>query len=317
LTAARKLDREKGGKPYWSTLTELGARAADAYLADRLIEMGRESGYLCSARRGAETVPHEEERASINACFGELVRVLKANVLDDKATLYSFAKPAAGNSLSAGEVTATVMKIRSKWPGMPELTVLETESDADFPIEYGAQGLYRDGRVWLVARNIASTEDLERVMVHECVFHMGLHQMLSDSAFDSVVSGIQALKVSGNPTVVSLAQAVHRSHGVLNSRDEAAEIIAKAGERCLDQNGNVSIKFGFMKAAYSKVAEWLRDKGFEVQFSTTELQGLLHRAVERTKRVAETSESLNLADVSPSNDDAIPERSRRSKFRPS
>lgn len=49
---------------------------------------------------------------------------------------------------------------------------------------------------------------------------------------------------------------------------------------CLDSQGDVRPKFGFMKGVYAGVAGWLRDHGISVPFTNAELQGILHKSCE-------------------------------------
>lgn len=70
---ALKLDKDKGGKLYWSTDHEKFARAFDAFITDELAARGRRNTYLSHADRLDETTPQGEERERIRAAIKDLL----------------------------------------------------------------------------------------------------------------------------------------------------------------------------------------------------------------------------------------------------
>lgn len=86
---AAKLDKDKGGKPYWNTPWEKFARAFDAYVSDKLEAKAAKNTYLSHAGRDGETVPKGEERKTINAAFDNLVSELKTKETDQGTALFS------------------------------------------------------------------------------------------------------------------------------------------------------------------------------------------------------------------------------------
>jgi Inorganic Pyrophosphatase/Large polyvalent protein-associated domain 1/RadC-like JAB domain len=85
---AAKLDKDKGGKPYWNTPWEKFARAFDAFISDRLEAKAAKNTYLSHAGRDGETVPKGEERKAINAAFDKLVGELKTKETDQGTALF-------------------------------------------------------------------------------------------------------------------------------------------------------------------------------------------------------------------------------------
>jgi hypothetical protein len=98
------LDRDDGGKGdkgYWATNIEMGARAFEAYMEDKLRASGRRNDYLvCGTRPGStgggtkkgiaglmEDMPYPqgEERENINKAFDKLLKVLNAEGTLQKA----------------------------------------------------------------------------------------------------------------------------------------------------------------------------------------------------------------------------------------
>jgi hypothetical protein len=78
--SAKKLETGPG-KPYWSSILEMGARAFSAYLNDKMAERGWENNYLAHATDNTSYDNHSpypagEERTAINAAFDELFKAI-------------------------------------------------------------------------------------------------------------------------------------------------------------------------------------------------------------------------------------------------
>jgi len=76
---------------------------------------------------------------------------------------------------------------------------------------------------------------------------------------------------------------VRSRYGDLPPEIETKEIVARAGEQCLDEQGNVRVQHGFMKGVFAGMTGWLRDHGISVPFTNVELQGILHKSGEWAK----------------------------------
>lgn len=98
--AAAALDKEKGGKPYWSTNLEKFARAFDAFVSDELEAKAAKNTYLSHAGRTGETVPAGDERKSINAALKALVSDLQTRE-DDAGNVTVFSRPGSPYWFSA------------------------------------------------------------------------------------------------------------------------------------------------------------------------------------------------------------------------
>jgi hypothetical protein len=86
---AAKLDKEKGGKPYFDTNLEKFARAFDAFVSDQLAERVTRNTYLSHADRGGPTVPHGEERTRINTAFKALVDTIETKETDQGTAMFA------------------------------------------------------------------------------------------------------------------------------------------------------------------------------------------------------------------------------------
>lgn len=186
-------------------------------------------------------------------------------------------------TLPMAEITIEIQRLRGQWKSMPSVTVVESAKDLPFPSPAHADGAYCDGRVYVVASNIRNLMQLQKVMAHECVMHHGLEEMLGPYGFSKLHQGIQKLKLDGDPVVTALAANILSRYGELPPEIETREIVARAGEQCLDESGNVKVSLGFMKGVFAGITGWLRDHGISVPFTNTELQGIMHNAGEWVK----------------------------------
>lgn len=276
---AYALDQKKGGKPYWSTTREKFARAFDAFVSDALEAKHASNGYLSLTGKADETVPMGAERLAVNAAFRGLVAEIKVRETEKGgAALFSSGVAGGAKTMPMAEIDAEIARLRGQWPSMPKVTVVQAVGDLPFETPGNADGAYCDGHVYVVAGNVANLKQLQKVMAHECVMHHAIEEMLGDYGFSKLHSGIQKLKRNGDPVVIALAENIRSRYGVLPPEIETKEIVARAGEQCLDDKGNVKVAFGFMKSVFAGVAGWLRDHGISVPFSNLELQGVMHAA---------------------------------------
>ncbi len=287
LRNAAKMDEDKGGKPYWSTKCELFARAFDAHIADRLDARAELNTYLTTGVHERRTVPGGEERQTVNAAFGNLIDTLDVRETERGPALFSVGAPIAHSPLPLATLHAEIERMRASWKSMPPVIVVGSTDELEFDVYPRADGAFHDGKVYVVANNVSSIEQLQKVMAHECVLHHDLLEMLGDEGFSQVHAGIQTLKAHGDLTICKISDDIRSRYGALPPDQETKEIIASAGEQCLDQKGEIKVEFGFMKGVFASVAGWLRDHGIAVPFTNMELQGILHKAGQWAKQEPE------------------------------
>lgn len=280
---ADKLDAAKGGKAYWSTNLEKFARAFDAYVSDKLEERSALNSYLSNAGRSDESVPTGTERVSINAAFTALLGEFQTRETERGTQLYSFNEAPNKKTLSSSEIIDEVTRIHKQWPGMPKVHVVNSVADLPFASPENVDGSYIPsasglGQVYVVANQIGSIKDLQRVLAHECIMHHTLPNMLGQHAFNNLHKGIQVLKAKNDPVISAIAENIGQRYGKLEPLTETHEILARAGEMCLDDKGDIRIGFGFVKGMFAGVAGFLRKHGLDVPFTNIELQGIMHKA---------------------------------------
>lgn len=282
---ALELDKDKGGKPYWSTTLEKFARAFDAFVSDELEERQQKNGYLSHSGREGRTVPMGDERLAINDAFRNLVGAIETRETEQGAALFSSGPEwGARPRMPRAALNAEIGRLRLQWPSMPQVTVVDGVKDLPFKTPNNTDGAYWAGKVFVIADNVSDLKQLQKVMAHECILHHSLEEMLGNYGFSKLHHGLQKLKAQGDSTVTALAADIRKRYGELPPEIETKEIVARAGEQCLDSNGNVKVEFGFMKSVFAGIAGWLRDHGMNIPFSCTELQGIMHAASEWIKR---------------------------------
>ncbi len=92
---AKQGDSDKGGKQYWSSETELFARAFESHVLDGLAEKAQKNNYLTGAQeQGSKIYPQADERSKINHAFNKLIAEIKTKETPKGVAMYS-AEPKA------------------------------------------------------------------------------------------------------------------------------------------------------------------------------------------------------------------------------
>jgi hypothetical protein len=87
--SAKKLDEEKGGRAYWSSPTEMFARAFQSYVLDKLDEQTRRNDFLTRPQaKGEDVYPQTAERGKINDAFDTLIKNIKTKETDRGVALF-------------------------------------------------------------------------------------------------------------------------------------------------------------------------------------------------------------------------------------
>jgi hypothetical protein len=188
-----------------------------------------------------------------------------------------FSRDATRGGMSVEAAQAIVDKLSDKI----DVTVVATPADLPVPAPSDAKGLYHNGKAWIVASNNANAREVAETYAHEVIGHYGLRNMLGDPKFKKTMGLIQLAIKSGNKPLNAIRDQIRKTYVDENGKfnltpnQEADEIAAAVAQGAIDENGNVKAGFGFMKAVYAKIAQFLRDMGITIKFTNTELQGLL------------------------------------------
>ena len=288
------LDRRKsksGKKRYWSTPTEMFARAFETYVHERLAAQGQVNTFLTDAEersramidvpdnssamtRGAGQTkqipaypyPRGVERETINKAFDTLIGEIKTRPGEKGVAMFSRGD---GTGMPIENVTRLAAAVKKAWANAPEVVVVADMADPKIPAEVrdadaemrasGAEGepegFFYGGKVYLVAGALDSPADVVRVLAHESLGHYGLRGLFGDR-----LMGILAQVANDRPREVA---AKMREYGL-----SGAEGRLQAAEEVLAVMAQTNPKLGFVKRAIAAIRSWLR--GIGVNLRTTD-----------------------------------------------
>ncbi len=272
LSAALSLDQAKGGKPYWSTKTEMFARAFDAFVSDRLAAQSAKNSYLSHAGREDETVPAGTERTTINEAIQGLVDALKHEPTDSGVRLFLRGESRGG--MTPDVVRSIVNTLSARWKNAPRITIVETLQDPAVPEALRAEdmrqrsqgakgepkGFFHEGEVFLVASQLRSTLDVVRTLFHESLGHYGLRGLFGN-ALGPILDQIAVVRRAETEKV-----AARYGLDMNNATDRSI-----AAEEVLANMAQANPHFGFVRRAIAAIRTWLRSKGIKFAISDDEI----------------------------------------------
>ncbi|APW38430.1 hypothetical protein RD110_15515 [Rhodoferax koreense] len=299
---SRELDKRRG-KPYWDTPLELSARSFESYVVAKLQDQGAANDYLANvvnaeawdmeenaraAALGKEAPPSfpypaMAEMPAVRAAFDNFFHTVQTKEdADGNIALFSRDGDTAPlGGMPVNQVKQIVADITAGWSNMPPVRVVAKRLDLPVHAPYDTRGFY-NGQVWIVARNMHSPEDVAKTLAHEAIAHHGLRTALGNTEFAKLTRQIQMAIKTGNKPLSEIARYVRETYVDeagdfnLNPTQEADEIAAKVVEDAVDASGQFRPGFGFVKQAYARLAQWLRETmGIKVPFTMAELHGML------------------------------------------
>lgn len=188
-------------------------------------------------------------------------------------------------AMSVEETRVAVMGMAKNWRNGPTVRVVATPADLPGKPPNDARGLYLNGVAYIVASRHHSGRAVLSTLAHEVIAHHGLAAMVGQIEWARTMSAIQKGLASGDTGLLALQADVRRvytdSDGQFNlsPQQEADEIAARAVEVGFDaKTGEFRTGFEWVKRAYSRIAQFLRNLGFDVRITNAELQGMLARA---------------------------------------
>lgn len=199
------------------------------------------------------------------------------------------------------EVQKAVDQLTAKWTDGPKIKVVQFPYELPVDAPSDARGYLYKGTAYIVASTHQDQAGVARTLAHEAIGHYGLWKMLGTDGTRQFERNLQLALKSGNKPLNAIAARVRELYvddaGKFNlsKAQEANEIAAFAVEEALDADGNFNPGFGFVKSIYAKVADFLRNLGFNVKFTNAELQGMLvnsMRGLESGKRLDGGMEGL-------------------------
>lgn len=164
---------------------------------------------------------------------------------------------------AVGKVQSHVNTITQGWANAPQVTVVYDMNDERIPeavrrendrqLSQGAtgqpEGFITGGRVYLVASELRSMKDVERVLFHESLGHYGLRGFYGRPELNKVLDEIATMRRKD-----VTAKAKEYGLNINNERD-----LRLAAEEVLAEMAQTRPDIGFVKRAIAAIRTWLRD----------------------------------------------------------
>jgi len=197
-----------------------------------------------------------------------------------KNALYRVSKT-AGPSMSVAQVQKAFDALTAGWVNKPQTVVVVDEKGLPVRIRDQAErdnmtgkipGLYdpKSGKVYLVASNLRSVNDVILTTVHEIAGHFGLQSILGDT-YAKTMADIY----SGNAAIRKAADAKMKQVKSLNQNTAVEEALAEQAER----DPNAPDTRSAMRKIYDTVKKWVRDTlGFKDTITDAQVNQIIANA---------------------------------------
>jgi len=302
---AYKIDQGRTSD-YWTKEEEMAARAFSAYIEDKIGAEGNTSDFLSFGSDNKYyrlynimPFPEGKEREAINKQFDNFFSTLKTKETDKGVAMFSLAQSDKPSILPDVEFDAVLDRITGgRVKDTHAFVVARTGFDLPAPIlavlkKQGTRpnqvdGVFHNGKVYLIRENIASKERLEELLFHEWHGHAGLYAMF-DNDGKRLWDGMLKLYHTITPAVLNKVGAkyginlMRYSHGMAKAGYSTDEIRVVLMEEMLAHltneysRGDIATK---IREMIGKIRAWLRDNGYAslASWGETDIAFLLKRA---------------------------------------
>jgi hypothetical protein len=281
---SQSADKQKKGKPYWSTRREMFARAFELFVNDRLMEQNFKNTFLTDADlRNTHPYPRNAERDTINKAFGVLVDTIETKETDKGVVMFAQASTVSSPSgLPASDIRTALEPVHKSMPNSPPWRVVQTAAELPVGVLTDAtnrkiphrllQAVYYRGEALYVADNFSSVKEAQRRAIHEVVAHFGLHAIMPVKQFDTEMLRADLYYINKNrDRYLQLVEGYGLDRSTRQGRIMAAEeMIAHEAE-----TGATSTVLTRIIAA---VKEFLRSIGIDLGYGEAEIRELLGKA---------------------------------------
>jgi hypothetical protein len=210
---------------------------------------------------------HKSYPATVEADFGQLAReVMKVEFDDSESKKGMFSRAVAKGGQSVEDVQSQIVPIKG-------IRVNVVQSSDDLPDQCApsdVEGVWYSGNtVYLVADNLPNAQRVQEVLAHEAIGHAALEAMLGKQLMGALVKNVLTLEETSK-LVKEIAAQVDRTQPGLSDERRAKEIVAIMAER--------GLYGGLVQRVIQAVRRWLRDAGFTIKFSDSDILALLKNA---------------------------------------
>jgi hypothetical protein len=195
--------------------------------------------------------------ANLSRGTGAGIPLAKAkSIADDLAKKFPNL-PAAIVVQSQNDIPAVKRKIEQaieEFKANPSLSSLTNGNNVS---RNNIEGVYANGRFYLVADNIRNVKRLKEVFAHEAIGHLSLEVMLDEidpKLLPKLINQVNLLDKSGNRYIRNLGETVDDRQPGLDESVRAKEIIALIAER-----GDQDVEFnGAVRSVWQKIADAIK-----------------------------------------------------------
>ena len=185
-----------------------------------------------------------------------------------------------GPTLATEEVSRIANRITENWKNAPEIVVVATENELPLRIlgqlvkrkaTKNTPGLFDipSGKVYLIASNLRSAQDVVLTVAHEATGHFGLRDLLGGD-YTRTMDNLYA----GNPTVRRQADAKMNADSALTPQVAVEEVLADMAET----GGVTPAEKGALRRIYETLKAWFRKTFGLPNVSDAEVQQLVVNA---------------------------------------
>ena len=203
----------------------------------------------------------------------------------DGGAVFRTAK-AAGPGMKSAEVSRVANRVMEGWTNVPDVTVVERESDLPQRIQDQAKrdnmtgrvpGLFDPdtGSVFLVAENLHSGNDVALTIAHEVAGHYGLRDMMGKD-----YAPIMNRLYNGNADIKTAADARMKASPNMSKEVAVEESLAEMAEAPNAKSGAKAV----LSRVYFAIKSWLAQRLGIKNVSDAEVQQIVANARRHVKR---------------------------------
>lgn len=247
----------------------------------------------------------EDFDANIGVSASKVKVVTKGNIENMPESAFSRESNLVAAGLPKAAIKKAVNLLKSNWKNAPEIIVVQDMSDPairdavraenERQLSQGAKGqpeaFFDNGKVYVVASEMNSADDVIRVVFHEALGHYGLRGLYGKE-LGSILDQIALLrkrdmdkKAAKYGLAITYPQAVDKvkKKALENSEklsdadlDKRADALRKsdtkiAAEEVLAEMAQTAPSAGFVKRAIAAIRKFLRDIGFSIELSDNDI----------------------------------------------
>lgn len=194
-----------------------------------------------------------------------------------------FSRGTTQQGMSRAQVQQTVDSVKDGWLNAPPIEVVQSVADLPFKAPADTRGASFQGKVYLVADNLGHEGEVQFVLAHEALGHIGLQAILGPEALQRELNRLRMI----NPELAKAARVQAATYGYdLNlATEEALADLAGQGKTINGwQKFVATVQAGLRAIGLDRVADWIE------RHTQAETMALLARAREaiagkRTPRV--------------------------------